>query len=227
MSNPYKLDLTAAQINVALNNAHDSGNAPTSGSGKLVNSNKIYEFVTDLVGDETDAREAADNDLDGRVSVLESVPAYGTYSEAFVYAASPQSDWRSSTGVLDFIRADRGDTNGYTVLDSSLSVPVSNGVLTISPGTWFVEYSFRVNYSSSTGNPAQVSSIRVNDVAVRTQSNSVNAFTTYSFFLGGFFVTKDSDWTLDIYWEEGEMAVASVSSVTDPARPIFKLRKMS
>lgn len=45
MPSPYELDLTAAQINTALNNAHDSGNPPASGSGKLVNSGEIYDWV--------------------------------------------------------------------------------------------------------------------------------------------------------------------------------------
>lgn len=49
MPSPYQLDLTAAQINTALNNAHDSGNPPASGSGKLVNSDQIHEFVTNQV----------------------------------------------------------------------------------------------------------------------------------------------------------------------------------
>lgn len=49
MPTPYELDLTAAQIKTALNNAFDSGNPPTSGSGKLVNSDQIYSFVTTYV----------------------------------------------------------------------------------------------------------------------------------------------------------------------------------
>lgn len=49
MPSPYELDLTAAQINTALNNAHDSGNPPESGSGKLVNSDQIHSFVTNQV----------------------------------------------------------------------------------------------------------------------------------------------------------------------------------
>lgn len=49
MPSPYELDLTAAQINTALNNAWDVDISPVLGSGRLVNSDSIYQFVTGLV----------------------------------------------------------------------------------------------------------------------------------------------------------------------------------
>jgi len=49
MATPYTLDLTATQVNAAVNAAHDSGDPITSGSTKLVQSAAVYnEIVAQL-----------------------------------------------------------------------------------------------------------------------------------------------------------------------------------
>lgn len=45
MPSPYQVDLTAQQVNEALNKAYDSGSPPTSGETKLVESGVIYDWV--------------------------------------------------------------------------------------------------------------------------------------------------------------------------------------
>lgn len=45
MPSPFQLSLTSAQIEEALNKAHDSADAPASGSTNLVESGAIYSWV--------------------------------------------------------------------------------------------------------------------------------------------------------------------------------------
>ena len=45
MATPYTLDLTATQVNAAVNAAHDSGDPVTAGSSKLVQSGAVYDEV--------------------------------------------------------------------------------------------------------------------------------------------------------------------------------------
>lgn len=45
MPTPYELDLTASQVNEALNAAYDTGSPVTSGSTKLVRSGAVYNAV--------------------------------------------------------------------------------------------------------------------------------------------------------------------------------------
>ena len=45
MPTPYELDLTASQVNEALNAAYDTGDPVTSGSVKLVRSDAVYNAI--------------------------------------------------------------------------------------------------------------------------------------------------------------------------------------
>lgn len=63
MPDPYNLDLTAAQINEALNAAYDSDKAPSTGDTNLVNSNRIALAIAS----ESSARAAADSALEAYV----------------------------------------------------------------------------------------------------------------------------------------------------------------
>jgi hypothetical protein len=58
MPTPYQLDLTAAQIEQAVNAAYDSAGAPTSGSTKLVQSGAIYSWVLGLLGSKVEVVSA-------------------------------------------------------------------------------------------------------------------------------------------------------------------------
>jgi len=58
MPSPYNLDLTAEQVNVALNAAHDSSDQPANGSTKLVQSGSIYTWVTSLFTTNLEAEAA-------------------------------------------------------------------------------------------------------------------------------------------------------------------------
>lgn len=81
MPDPYNLSLTASQIDDALLAASDSDKAPNSGATNLVNSNKIYHFVTGQVGPEASTRAAADTALDGRVTALEKEVLVSTIAD--------------------------------------------------------------------------------------------------------------------------------------------------
>jgi hypothetical protein len=48
MASPYNLDLTASQVNEAVNNAYDSDAQPSSGSLKLVKSGSIFTWAIGL-----------------------------------------------------------------------------------------------------------------------------------------------------------------------------------
>lgn len=233
MPDPYQLDLTSAQINQAVNAAYDSDRQPAAGQVTLCNGDKIAASIAASVGSsvgaEASTRAAADTALDGRVTALEGVTHIGEYTEALVYGATdgePRS--AESTGILNFIDSTSSGQDGFILKDYSLAVVEAGGQLTIPAGTWFVEYSFRVYYAASDGNPAQSASIRVDGVNQVTYQNSFNSNPTSTYFLGGFFVTKVSSWTLDIYWTKGDSAAATAKHLNiEVPPPFFKLRKLA
>lgn len=60
MPSPYQIDLTASQINTALNNAWDSDQQPALGQSNLCNSDKIAAAIVGAVEAEASIRAAAD-----------------------------------------------------------------------------------------------------------------------------------------------------------------------
>ena len=215
MADPYNLDLTAAQINTALNNAWDSDNAPSSGGANLVNSNKIHQFVTGLVGAETTAREAADTALSDRVDTLEGLPFLGEGQSAIVYKESGgvSGDLKHSTGVLDFM--DSQDIG--LVKDSSLgSITESGSVFTIPAGTWYLEYSFSVSGINING----TTTLRVNSSAIVTGSGNS------PYFIGSIVITQGSPWTLDVYWQRVDGS-ARLSVLPEAGLRVFHFKKLT
>lgn len=198
MADPYNLDLTAAQINTALNNAHDSDKAPASGHANLVNSNKIHEFVTSQVGNEASAREAADTALESRIDDLEAVPVWARFTRSFQNIV---------TGVF----------SGYTEEDTSNIASASSGVITITgAGVYQVMFSlnFQVNHS--------VNASRSFDLQFRVNSESVGGYLVNSVSFGAYaaspsyagVVVSSGSFTLDSRVVVNNMGTASVSDIS-------------
>lgn len=166
MADPFNLDLTAAQINTALNNSWDVDNQPISDSGKLVNSKNIHEFVTGLVGDEATARENADDALSGRVDTLEgSSPVWARFTKA------SQSMSIYSTDVFQ----------GYTEEDPSSIASESSGVITVT-GSGVYQVMFSLNFQVTNENASSDFALqfRVNSARVGGYNLSNAAFVNYA-----------------------------------------------
>lgn len=120
MPDPYTLNLTAAQIDAALQAANDSDQAPAASSTNLVNSGRIYTAIQA----ETTARTAADAALDGRVTAVEAPPVFAKFSK---------DDFSFSSNLT---------ISGYTEVDPDGIASESSGVITVTgTGVYMVVYS--------------------------------------------------------------------------------------
>lgn len=77
MPSPYNLDLTASQVNTALNAAFDSDRQPALGQTTLCNGNKIAAAIAASVGAESSTRADADTALDASISSLSMKSSIG------------------------------------------------------------------------------------------------------------------------------------------------------
>ena len=124
MPDPYQLDLTAAQVNTAVNAAYDSDRQPAAGQTTLCNGDKIAAAIAGAVGVETSAREAADTALDGRVTALEGdLPTFAKFAKS-----------NFSITLTSLI-------SGYTEVDADNIAAESSGVITVTgSGIYMVSY---------------------------------------------------------------------------------------
>ena len=155
MAVSFQLDLTASQVNQAINAAHDSDQAPASGDTNLVNSDKIAAAIAASVG--TVVSDVAT--LDGRVTTLEGA---SISSAAYVFADGTYT----TTGVL-------GASSGWSTLKSSSFCALSSGVVTISSsGVYVVMVSGTFTETDNSINDTY--SISIN-IAGEVPQNSLNA----------------------------------------------------
>jgi hypothetical protein len=158
MTAPYNLSLTAAQIDAALLAASDSDQAPASGDTNLVNSKRIYDFVTGQVGSEATIRAAADTALDARVSALEDGGSIARFTKDGNVNGS-------------------GNLSSYTETDPDGIASESSGEITLAAGTYIV--SINGNYTqssaSSTNNYSITYTIGSELPSVRTSENALES----------------------------------------------------
>ena len=115
MPDPYQLDLTAAQVNTAVNAAYDSDRQPASGQTTLCNGDKIAAAIAASVG--TVVSDVAT--LDGRVTALETTPAL-----AKAWFIGKSSSTSSNITVS-------GYSGGGTTDAGVISIDTSTGVMTV------------------------------------------------------------------------------------------------
>jgi hypothetical protein len=120
MPTPSQLDLTAAQINTALNNAWDSDQQPALGQANLCNGDKIATAIATSVG-------AVSSDvatLAGRVTTLETtLEPYATFTK-LSYSIGSGSQTIS----------------GYTEVDADNIASELSGVITLTAGVYQVSF---------------------------------------------------------------------------------------
>ena len=150
MPTPSQLDLTAAQINTALNNAWDSDQQPALGQANLCNGDKIAAAISSAVGAVSSDVATLDGQvtaLGGRVTALEGNGLVATFTKA--------SGSVNSTTVLittytetdaDGIASESAGT--ITVTGSGVYLLFFNGKYTKDPdGGYYFDIQYRVNGS--------------------------------------------------------------------------------
>jgi hypothetical protein len=137
MPDPFPLDLTAAQINTAVNAAYDSDRQPAAGQTTLCNGDKIAAAISSAVGavvSDVSTLNGQVTALDGRVTALEASP-----SLAKAWFVGKTSSTQSTITVSSY-------SGGGTTDAGVISVNTTTGVMTVNTaGT----YKISVNGSFS------------------------------------------------------------------------------
>jgi len=130
MPDPYQLDLTAAQINEAVNNAFDSDRLPAANQTTLCNGDKIAASIDSKVGalaTQVTALAARVTDLEGgEISI-----STATFTKDSITATS-------DTLVSGYTKTETGEAGIASESSGTITLSGSGGVfLVLFSGSWF------------------------------------------------------------------------------------------